>query len=194
MLLVVSSSPQLTNPPAGGTIDLMPNPVSSSQFSVISRIKSVNRQPITVNRKSYGFTLIELLVVITIIGILAGLTLVSFSGAQARARDSKRKSDLDAIKKTLELAKQDTPGAYSYPLKADDTTLSPTYIKTVPKDPKTGSPYFYTPTKSDDTPCLSQPECALYSLTACLENKSDSQKDALKYSACTDASYTVSSQ
>src|SRR3990167_2423648 len=45
-----------------------------------------------------GFTLIELLVVITIIGILAGLILVSFSSAQAPARDSSRKSDLDVLK------------------------------------------------------------------------------------------------
>jgi len=36
-----------------------------------------------------GFTLIELLVVIAIIGILASIVLVSFPGAQKKARDSR---------------------------------------------------------------------------------------------------------
>lgn len=39
--------------------------------------------------KSKGFTLIELLVVIAIIGILASIVLVSFPGAQKKARDSR---------------------------------------------------------------------------------------------------------
>jgi prepilin-type N-terminal cleavage/methylation domain-containing protein len=59
--------------------------------------------------------LIELLVVITIIGILATLALVSFGFAQGKARDSRRKADLDSLKKSLELAKQDTPGNTYYP-------------------------------------------------------------------------------
>ncbi len=49
-----------------------------------------------------GFTLIELLVVISIIGILASLTLVGVSGAQKQARDSQRKSDLGQYRIALE--------------------------------------------------------------------------------------------
>ncbi len=41
-----------------------------------------------------GFTLIELLVVISIIGILAGMTMVSYTTAQRQARDTERRSDL----------------------------------------------------------------------------------------------------
>lgn len=41
-----------------------------------------------------GFTLIELLVVIAIIGILATLAVVSFGGAQTKARDSRRLADM----------------------------------------------------------------------------------------------------
>ena len=63
-----------------------------------------------------GFTLIELLVVIAIIGILAALATISYSDSQRKARDSKRKADLEAIRKALELAKQDSAGGYSYPL------------------------------------------------------------------------------
>lgn len=50
-----------------------------------------------------GFTLIELLVVISIIGILAGLTLSSYSGAQKQARDSQRRSDLNQYRNSLEV-------------------------------------------------------------------------------------------
>src|SRR3989344_2855443 len=153
-------------------------------------------QLLTVQRKTKGFTLIELLVVITIIGILASLILASFSSTQARARDSSRKSDLDALKKALELAKQDTPGGFSYPLDMqtlDDDTNSP-YIKQIPKDPKTGANYIYAATSTTDGPCTT--DCAKYTLTACLENNNDQQKDDVKNSACTNTqvSYTITSQ
>ena len=50
-----------------------------------------------------GFTLIELLVSISIIGILAAVGLVSFSGSQKQARDSARKSDIKQYQNSLEL-------------------------------------------------------------------------------------------
>lgn len=46
-----------------------------------------------------GFTIVELLSVIVIIGILASITVVSFNGVQQRARDSKRRLDVQAIAK-----------------------------------------------------------------------------------------------
>jgi general secretion pathway protein G len=44
--------------------------------------------------KKNGFTLIEMLIVIVIIGILAAALIPRLSGAQARANDTARKSDL----------------------------------------------------------------------------------------------------
>ena len=136
--------------------------------------------------KSKGFTLIELLIVLSIIGILATISLVSYGSTQERARDSRRKQDLDTLKKTLELAKQDTPGVYYYPNTL--ASLAPNYIKVVPTDPKTATAYIYAPTP---TGCTSTSICTNYSLTACLENRSDSQKDATKNAACTLTSYTL---
>jgi len=54
-------------------------------------------------KETRGFTLIELLVVIAIIGLLATMAVVSFGGAQKKARDARRKADLAQISKALEL-------------------------------------------------------------------------------------------
>ncbi len=156
-----------------------------------------------------GFTLIELLVIIAIIGILATISVASFSGAQARGRDSRRKTDLDAVKKALELARQDTAGAYYYPScdtyvsgscgitgTSTNPDLSPAsnpYIKAVPKDPKTGSAYTYTPIPAS----CGASACTGYSIVACLENQNDSQKDTTQNTtvcplSTNTVSYTVS--
>lgn len=52
--------------------------------------------------KRKGFTLLELLVVISIIGILVAMGTVSYSTAQKKGRDSKRKSDLKSIQNAME--------------------------------------------------------------------------------------------
>lgn len=49
-----------------------------------------------------GFTLFELLVVISIIGILISLAMVSYTGAQVKARDSRAKADIKAISDSFE--------------------------------------------------------------------------------------------
>ncbi|MEK7471897.1 MAG: prepilin-type N-terminal cleavage/methylation domain-containing protein [Patescibacteria group bacterium] len=49
-----------------------------------------------------GFTIIELLIVIAIIAILAGLVLNNFQGAQAKARDTQRVTDVNNIHTKLE--------------------------------------------------------------------------------------------
>jgi len=49
-----------------------------------------------------SFTLIELLIVISIIGILSLIVVINISGAQEKARDTKRKADLESVKSALE--------------------------------------------------------------------------------------------
>lgn len=54
-----------------------------------------------------GFTIIELLIVIVVIGILAAITIVAYTGIQDRAKYSLMQSDLKAITKGLALYKVD---------------------------------------------------------------------------------------
>ena len=44
-----------------------------------------------------GFTIVELLIVIVVIGILATLVIVTFSGIQQKGRDSQRRTDINAL-------------------------------------------------------------------------------------------------
>lgn len=72
-------------------------------------------------KSKLGFTLIELLVVISIIGVLATFIVASFNNARIKGRDARRKADLDAIKKALELVRNDCTGARYYPDVASGT-------------------------------------------------------------------------
>jgi len=62
--------------------------------------------------KQAAFTLLELLVVIAIIGILISLGVASFSNAQRKARNSRRREDLKAVQNGLEQYYADNDGTY----------------------------------------------------------------------------------
>lgn len=120
--------------------------------------------------KRNGFTLIELLVVMGIVALLAGLVSFNFNSARARARDVQRKNDLKALQQALEIYKNDN--SQKFPAVSTWTDLKsalyPSYTPKWPSDPKeslkSGSwtEYSYT-----------NPTALTYTLTACLENKSD---------------------
>jgi len=99
-----------------------------------------------------GFTLIELLVVISIIGILASLTFVSYSGAQKQTRDTERRSDLAQYRNGLANYAAANNGLYpdntSDDVKIDDGSplcliLSPDFISSCPPDPTNSGDYTY---------------------------------------------------
>lgn len=136
-----------------------------------------------------GFTLIELLIVISIIGILATLTLASYGGAQQKSRDGVRKSDLAQVKRGLELAKSDCRGSAFYPYVANysslKTYLGPSgnnYMNPVPDDPKSPTTvYTFTPdiSNGDITTCpTNTPGAANYSISAVLERTTDQDGQA----------------
>jgi prepilin-type N-terminal cleavage/methylation domain-containing protein len=65
-------------------------------------MKMKNKALFRKKQERNGFTLIEMLVVISIIGVLAGLTLTGFSVARKYSRDTERKSDLAQYKTAIE--------------------------------------------------------------------------------------------
>jgi prepilin-type N-terminal cleavage/methylation domain-containing protein len=69
-----------------------------------------------------AFTLLEMLVVIGIIGILVGLGAVSYSTAQKKARDAKRKQDLKAFQNAMEQCY--AVNNYAYPIITGGGTTS----------------------------------------------------------------------
>ncbi|HSP13167.1 MAG TPA: type II secretion system protein [Thermoanaerobaculia bacterium] len=82
--------------------------------------------------RSRGFTLIELMVVISIIGILAGIAVVSVKNWQRRARETALMKDLHDMREAIDNFYADKQ---RYP--ADLNELVPHYLKQMPKDPIT---------------------------------------------------------
>jgi len=113
-----------------------------------------------------GFTLVELLVTIAIIGILTSVGLGTFTSAQRKSRDARRKNDLAAIAKALEVYYNDHsryPADDTNQIKGCNTLADPTetacawgaifqhadtnpdtvYLIALPDDPSSGQDYYY---------------------------------------------------
>lgn len=57
---------------------------------------------VSIKKRASGFTIVELLIVIVVIGILAALVIVTYNGIQQKARDTERKTDINALASHLE--------------------------------------------------------------------------------------------
>lgn len=109
-------------------------------------------------KKNKGFTLVEILVVMSIIGILAGLTLTASMSSRKVARDGKRKADLEQIRSALEIYRSDcktypasiTPGS---PLVGAGSCVGNTYMDKIPNDPLSGYRYSYVGLANSYTLC-----------------------------------------
>lgn len=89
-----------------------------------------------------GFTLIELLVVIAIIGILAGIVLVSLSGARDRAKDGRIISDMGQIRTSATIWEGNHSVYTGFETSTDENTLADDIGGTTGQNP--GGYVFYT--------------------------------------------------
>ena len=81
---------------------------------------SVLRPPLSVLRRKAAFTLIELLVVITIIAILAGITIATVGGVQKSSARKKAETEIEALSRSIENYKLEVG---SYPPETPVTAL-----------------------------------------------------------------------
>lgn len=88
-------------------------------------------------RRENGFTFVELLVVVTIIAVLSGIAMVSFTQTNEGARDSKRKADLEQIRSALEICRAEQ-GSYPASITTTVTCGGQVYLNPVPEDPREG--------------------------------------------------------
>ncbi len=75
-----------------------------------------------------GFTFIELLVTVTIIIIISTGAIMSFSSATKKARDNRRRTDLERIRTALELYRQEMGGYPSGNAAISSTTVAKGYV------------------------------------------------------------------
>lgn len=138
-----------------------------------------------------GFTIVELLIVIVVIGILAGLVVVTYNGIQQKARDTERKTDVNALHGQLE-AYQAQNGKYPTLTNVNDATWRSTNMKGLDaaalQDPKgtaqtlaavaAANVYSYVATPANCDNGVGG-DCTSYALTATLEGGGTYVKQAL---------------
>lgn len=147
-----------------------------------------------------AFTLIELLVVISIIAILVAAATVSWTNAQQKARDGRRKSDLKSTQQAIELYFQENgtyPASENGQIKCNNPgdirtrnwgsnfdCGSRTYINPLPKDPKWDNTleYYYESVAS----ATSANVFLEYKISASLENSNDQEYCTPGGSSCED--------
>jgi prepilin-type N-terminal cleavage/methylation domain-containing protein len=137
---------------------------------------------ISLKKRQSGFTIVELLIVIIVIGILATLVIVTFTGIQQKARDNQRQTDVAAVASHVEAF--NAQNGY-YPSLADlqDSTFVSGNLKGLDPDalidPKgtaiagtaSSTAYGYATTGCTNTTATSATnQCTGFTLTANLES------------------------
>ncbi len=151
---------------------------------------------ISLKKNNKGFTIVELLIVIVVIGILALLVITTYAGIQAKARNSKRQTDVASLQTQMEAffsqngyypSLTDMNGAawQAANMKSLDKNAlidpsNPTQSTTLLAAPAAKS-YSYAVTDSAGASCeATDTNCAKYTLTATFEGSVNGQATVTK--------------
>lgn len=101
-----------------------------------------------------GFTLVELLIAVTIIAVLTVIGVVVYAGTQRDARNARRRGDIEAINKALEVHYNTTANQYC-PTSPAGSYCAPvgTWFSAaaIPVDPSTAANYTGLPANAVTT-------------------------------------------
>lgn len=111
-----------------------------------------------VRSASDGWTMIELLIVISIIMILAAISLTSYRNSVTHAKEAALRSDLFMMRDAIDQYYADK-GKYPDSLQ---TLVSESYLRSVPKDPITNSTDSWQTTEAEPQPGSNTAEPGIY--------------------------------
>jgi type II secretion system protein G len=142
-------------------------------------------------KNNRGFTIVELLIVIVVIGILAALVIVTYNGIQQKARDTERKTDINAVASHME-AYNAQNGRYPTLANVNDATFRSANLKGLDpaalQDPKGASQALTATVGANQYAYVAEPagcdngangDCLQYTLTATLEGGGTYVKQSL---------------
>jgi general secretion pathway protein G len=126
-------------------------------------------------RRDGGWTLIELMVVLSIIMILASLSLVQYRNSIRTAKEAALKSDLFLMRDAIDQYYADKA---KYP-DSIQSLVSEGYLRAVPKDPFTESSDTWQTTQATPLPGSSSADAGIYDVKS---GSPDSAIDGSRYS------------
>ena len=129
----------------------------------------------TTRRDDHGWTLIELLVVLSIIMILAGMSLVQYRNSIRTTKEAALKSDLFLMRDSIDQYYADKA---KYP-DSLQTLVSEGYLRAVPKDPFTDSSDTWQTTQATPLPGSSSADAGIYDVKS---GSNDNGTDGSRYS------------
>jgi general secretion pathway protein G len=108
--------------------------------------------------RDHGWTLIELLIVISIIMILASMSLVTYRNSVTLAKEAALHSDLYMMRDAIDQYYADK-GKYPESLQA---LVTESYLRAIPKDPFTNSSDTWQTTEADPQPGSTSADPGIY--------------------------------